>query len=96
MKRTRRVFDAEYRRQAVAMTSGGRTVASVAQELGVSPELIYRWRKEAALQVASGEKSHKDLEAEIRQLRKRAERAEMEVAILKKAALIFGNSQRKD
>jgi transposase-like protein len=65
-------------------------------ELGVAVELIYRWRKELQASAATGQKTVKELESELRQMRKRAERAEMEAAILKKAVSIFSTSPGKD
>lgn len=78
------------------MVDNGQTASAVARELGITVEKLSLWRKELLSSSAAGVKSMKELEAENRALRKRAERAEMEAAILKKAALIFGNSPTKD
>lgn len=86
----------ELRQQVMQEVARGRSVRSVASEYGVSEKSVYRWQKEEAAQRDSGSKTLKELETEVRLLRKRAERAEMEAAILKKAALIFGNSLTKD
>lgn len=83
MRKARRIFDEETKRQAVQLVESGQTASAVAQKLDVAVEMIYRWRKEIASIRASGQKTVKELEAEIRVLRKRAERAEMEAAILK-------------
>lgn len=96
MKTPRRVFDEEFKRAAVSKVESGRTAMSVAEEVGVAVELIYRWKKELSAALATGQKTVKELEAELRQMRKRAERAEMEAAILKKAVSIFSTSPGKD
>lgn len=96
MKGPRMVFNDEFKRAAVAKVEGGRTAMSVASELGVAVELIYRWKKEIQATSATGQTTIKELEAKLRQMRKRAERAKMESAILKKADWIYGNSQAKD
>lgn len=95
MRGQRRVFDEEFKRAAVAKVAAGRTAMSVATEIGVAVELLYRWKKDLAAAEASGQKSVKELEAELRAMRKRAERAEMEAEILKKAVSIFSTSPGK-
>ena len=44
----RRVYDETYKRHAVELTmrGGGRTVKSVAEELGIAPWMLYDWRKQ--------------------------------------------------
>ena len=91
MAQPRRKFDDDFKRNALALIESGRTTASVAAELEIAVELLYRWRKAYAVAELPGQKTVKELETENRKLRKRAERAEAEAAILKKAALIFGN-----
>jgi hypothetical protein len=44
----------------------------VATEIGVAVELLYRWRMDLAAAEATGEKSVRDLEAELQAMRKRA------------------------
>lgn len=95
MRGQRRVFDDEFKRAAVAKVAAGRTAMSVAREIGVAAELLYRWKKDLAAAKATGQKSVKELEAELRAMRKRAERAEMEAEILKKAVSIFSTSPGK-
>ncbi len=96
MRNPGREFTEEFKLAALREVERGRSVHEVAQEVGVAEKSIYRWQKEYSAQHDSGTKTTKELEAENRVLRKRAERAEMEAAILKKAALIFGNSPIKD
>jgi len=73
----------------------GRTTSSVAKELNISVELLYRWKKERIVKSEPGAQTNDELRAALRKMQKRAEHAEMEAAILKKVALIFGNSPTK-
>lgn len=96
MKRLGREITEELKQETLREVARGRSVREVAVEFEVSEKSIYRWQKDVSAQRGSGEKTTRELEAEVRALRKRAERAEMEAAILKKAALIFGNSRTRD
>lgn len=96
MRKQGREITDKIKLEALREVERGRSVREVAQEFDVAAKSIYRWQKEYSAEKDSGTKTMKELEIEIRGLRKRAELAEMEVAILKKAALIFGNSLTKD
>ena len=87
----RRKYDAEFKRNAVQKVLDGQSVASVTRELGISENLIYRWKK-AFLENGDGENSPAQL-SEIEALKKRNRELEMENEILKKAALIFGREK---
>lgn len=91
MAKSRRTFDEEFKRNAVRMVADGRSIRSVAKELGVSDDLIRKWRVALEERHISGTRTAKEYEAEIQTLRKRAERAEMERDILKKAVSIFSH-----
>lgn len=89
----RRVFDKEFKEQAVRMShQEGTTAAQVARELGIRAELLYRWRAE---QKANGSaafpgKGHvPENEVEMRRLQRELERVRMERDILKKALSVF-------
>lgn len=96
MARERRIFDEAFKTNALRLVESGRTTSSVAKELDISVELLYRWKKERIAKSEPGAQTTEELRAELRKEKKRADRAEMQVAILKKAALIFGNSMTKD
>jgi len=81
-------YDDEFKRQAVKKVIDGQSVVSVAQELGVNESLIHKW-KHVALEKGDGKISGAELSRET-ELKKRIWELEMEVDILKKAALIFG------
>lgn len=96
MARERRIFDEAFKTSALRLVESGRTTSSVAKELDISVELLYRWRKERVAKREPGAQTNEELRAELRKEKKRADRAEIEVTLLKKVALIFGNSPIKD
>ncbi len=84
----KRKYDADFKRNAVQKVLDGQPAASVARELGIGDNLIYKWKK-AFLQNGNGINSSVEL-SEIATLKRRNRELEMEVEILKKATLIFG------
>lgn len=47
MTEQKRKYSAEFKRNAVGLTeTGGRPVAAIAKELGINPNILYRWRAE--------------------------------------------------
>lgn len=87
----RRKYDTEFKRNAVQKVIDGQTAVSVAKELGIGENLIYKWKK-AILENGNGIKSSSQLN-ETLELKKRVRELEMENEILKKAALIFGREK---
>jgi transposase len=80
--RRRRKYDEEFKQQAVAMVRRGQSPRSVAEALGISENLVHKWKRAArALPDAA--------EDEIEELRRRLKQVEMERDILKKALSIF-------
>jgi transposase len=77
----RRKYDEEFKRQAVAMVRNGQPVRSVAQALGISENVLHRWKREAI-------DSQSNSELEVEKLRQRLKQVEMERDILKKALSI--------
>ena len=84
----KRKYDADFKRNAVQKVLDGQPAASVARELGIGDNLIYKWKK-AILQNGSGINSSIELNENLA-LKKRVRELEMEIEILKKATLIFG------
>ena len=80
--RRNRKYDDDFKQQALAMIRNGQSPRSVAQALGISENLLYRWRR-----LAQGAPSSTELEVE--QLRRQLKQVEMERDILKKALSIF-------
>jgi transposase len=96
----RRRYTPEFKAQAVAMLQTGKPVSQLAQELGISDNLLYSWR--LASQRAQGgsegpqAEGERDVADELRALRRELARVKMENDILKKAAVILGTSPRND
>jgi len=94
---TRRRFDREFKLKAVELSFQRDNMRELAHELGVRPEMLYRWRSEfATLDKGSfpgnGKKKMTDEESEIARLKKELCDVRMERDILKKAVGIFSKS----
>jgi transposase len=99
--RQRRSFTDDYKQQAVDLVaSGGRSVGSVAKELGLRDSVLRRWveqRKAARLEPTAASRRpatqatlpSADHAAEIARLQRENERLRMERDILKKSIAIF-------
>ena len=78
--KSRRKYDDAFRQQALQMIRLGQSVPSVAQALGVSEGILYKWKHA---------ERPSDLDAELEQLRQKLKQVETERDILKKALSIF-------
>ena len=90
-KRRKRVFSAEFKREAVKLVkTGDKPATQIAHELGVPQSSLYRWVEQAAVEAngESAELSTSERE-ELKQLRRDKARLEMEVEILGKATAFF-------
>ena len=93
MSETRRKYDEEFKKRAVRMSfSSERAVTQVAESLGISSNMLYRWRKKYT---PDGEKTGMaQQQDEMHQLRLRNAELEEENYILKKAAAFFAQHQK--
>ncbi len=89
IKLVRRKYDEGFKTEALRMVQSGRSVGDVARSLGMSENLLYKWRGE---QKASYSPEESSRDAELEQLRKQLRQVEMERDILKKALAIFGRT----
>ena len=96
----RRKYDSEFKKNAVLLTEEpGRTVPDVADSLGITSDLIYRWRREFRKngEIAFpgyGKMTLTPDQKRIRDLEKKLKDAEMERDILKKAMAIFSRTSK--
>ena len=98
MSKQRRQFDKVFKIEAIRLVhEEGRSAASVARDLGISGNLLYRWKQQFATQpeqafVGSGNLTPE--QAELRSLR--VENADLceERDILKKAISVFSGRKR--
>lgn len=89
-KRTRRKYDADFRKEVIKMVESGRKVPDIAQSLGIGTNLIYQWLKRSkTTSDSSGNSSPISFDAEKAAMYKRIKDLEMERDILKKALGIF-------
>lgn len=91
MARKRRRFDEEFKREAVRfLEETGRSLREVAEELQVSEQSLWRWRKQYG--TGEGEERLTPSEAaELQRLRRENEILRQEREFLKKAAAYFAN-----
>ena len=78
----RRKYDDDFKQNALKMIENGQSVRSVAQSLGVSENLLHKWKQ-------SRHSNRSDVEAENAELRAKLRQVEVERDILKKALSIF-------
>ena len=96
----RRKYDPDFKRNAVLLSDEpGRTVIEVADNLGISKHLLYKWRREFRLKEGlafpgHGREALTEREKRIRELEKKLRDAEMERDILKKAMAIFSRAPK--
>jgi transposase len=91
--KTRRRYDREFKEGAVRLIiEGGQTIAGTAKDLGITENMLGRWKKEYLedREHAFPGKGHmKPEDAEFYQLKRRVADLEQEREILKKALAIF-------
>ena len=85
-------YDEEFKAQAVELLRTGKPVSELAEELCVSTDLLYRWKRgtqvgSGGTRGAVGECSGAD---DLRALQRENAQLRMENDILKKAAIILG------
>ena len=90
MPKTRPPYPEQFRREAVELVRGGRSIPDVAESLGVSQQSLRNWTRQ--LERDRGERDDGITTAErdeLRELRKRVRRLEQERDILKRATALF-------
>lgn len=96
----RRKYTPEFKREAVELAkSHGGPVAEVARDLGIRPNLLYRWIKEYeqdGWHAFPGLGKRKEPDAEQERLRRELRRVKLERDILKKALAIFSRVSPND
>ena len=100
MAQQRQQYDSVYKQKAVELADARGNVREVAEELGISPNLIYRWRREfktygSGSFPGNGRPKMTTQESELAKLQRELRDVKMERDILKKAITIFSSSDRK-
>ncbi len=89
----RNEYTQEFKQEAVSLSNrDGVKVRQVALELGIRPELLYRWRAEMrnnGAEAFPGKGRLRASDEEVRDLQRELDRVRMERDILKKALRVF-------
>jgi len=81
----RRGYPAEFRRRVIALVEGGKTVAEVSREFGISEQTIYVWRRQARIDAGLEAGMTSTEHAELAAAKKRIRELETELAIHRRA-----------
>ena len=92
----KRIYSTEFKEQTVRLSYQRDNIKELADELGLDPQRIYKWRKGAKeVQTSNHEKIVKDDSLEVKRLRKALKEKELELEILKKTVHIFSKNDGK-
>ena len=100
MATTRVSYDARFKAKAVGLSQVRGNARAVAEELGIQPALLYRWRREQKQYGSNsfpgnGRALQTDTEKELSRVKAELRNISMERDILKKAISIFSKSDGK-
>ena len=94
MIKHRRKYDDSFKREAVNLSyHSDKSVKELAEELGISRDLLYQWRKKFELEEA-GSTAETDDRKELLRLQKELAETRLERDILKKALGIFSKTPK--
>jgi transposase len=100
MRKQRKVYDEEFKKEAIRMAGEpGATAIDIERDLGLYLGAISHWKREVEKDPENAFPGHgrmKPLEEENRRLRRELERVKREREILKKAAAYFSRDVLKD
>jgi transposase len=71
------------------MARGSKTVGEIAEELGVTPGMLYRWRARFEPELAHSTQHTQSEREEVERLRRELREMQAENTLLKKAAALF-------
>ena len=93
MGQTRRAFTREFKQEAVKLvTAGGHPTAQIARDLGITPNLLRRWKQEVVgdpVAAFPGKGRRKPHEEELARLKRDLARVTQERDFLKSVAAYF-------
>lgn len=98
MKKTRRIYTREFKREAIRLSeTSGKSDAQIERDLGISTGCLYRWKKKFAEDGKHAFPGHGRLTPEqehVRQLERENKILRQERDILKKAMAIFSQPSK--
>lgn len=71
------------------LARGSKTITEIANELGVSPSMLHRWRERFEPELANGAQPSQGEREEVERLRRELRDLQAENTLLKKAAALF-------
>lgn len=90
-RRPRRVYDDEFKSEAVQMLIDGHSAQSIVERLGISgTNILYRWKNK---QLENAGPVGEVLDLRVQELESQLRRTERERDVLKKALIIFGRHE---
>jgi transposase-like protein len=102
---TRRSFDDEFKRQAVALMETGRPVRHLARELEVKASMLYEWKRKFGSSVSSStpaptdlgslQEENRSLKAEVARLRQREDILKKTLGILSEPGSSASNASKR-
>ena len=81
----RKGYPAEFRRRVIDLVAGGKKVAEVSRDLGISEQSIYTWRRQARIDAGLEAGLTSTEKAELAAAKKRIRELETELAIHRRA-----------
>ena len=92
----KRFYSNEFKQEAVRLSYQRDNIKALADELGIAPERIYKWRRDFQKESTTKTKPIiTDQSSRIKQLERKLKDKELELEILKKAVHIFSKSDGK-
>lgn len=78
-------YPSEFRRRVLDLIAAGRSVASVAEDLGVSAQTVYNWRRQDAIDRGEAAGLTSSEQAELKAAHRRIVELENELAVTRRA-----------
>jgi transposase len=82
-------YPPEFRRRVLDLIASGRSVASIAVDLGVSDQTVYTWRKQELIDTGVEPGLSSVEAAELRGAKRRIRELETELAVTRRATELF-------
>jgi transposase-like protein len=89
-----RGYSSEFRRRVLDLVKGGRKVADIAIDLGISEQTIYTWRRQARIDDGLEAGLSTSEQAELRAAKRRIRELETELAIHRRATELLKEKTR--